>query len=356
MWLCLDSERMRSRLRPVGFALASLALLAGPALGRDVKRVHVDRHGVVIETDSSGTADFDTASGGMVTIDETGSGIVRVFGDIDVPAGRRVSGDVVAVFGSVRVAGRVDGTVVAVLGSVHLDENAVVDGDAVAVGGRLDQAEGATVNGQSVSLSFFPVPWGVPAVPVLLGAVFMGWLVTLFAGWVFVGLFPQRLVRVATTASQRTVASFFVGLASIPGFFLLLVLLFVTVIGIPLACLLPIAYTVLQYAGQIAATYVLGCRLTNRPVSGPRRFVPIVAGSLLVAAFFAVGVVLLVVPGMARPAALFFGLLGVLLVLGLTQIGTGAFLLSRFGGAPKGALGGAAPMAPDLVAPPASGA
>ena len=127
---------------------------------------------------------------------------------------------------------------------------------------------------QSVSLSFFPVPWGVPAVPVLLGAVFMGWLVTLFAGWVFVGLFPQRLVRVATTASQRTVASFFVGLASIPGFFLLLVLLFVTVIGIPLACLLPIAYTVLQYAGQIAATYVLGCRLTNRPGSALLRANP----------------------------------------------------------------------------------
>src|SRR5207244_4341341 len=42
-----------------------------------------------------------------IVVDTGGSGLVRVFADADVPAGERVEGDVVAVFGSVLVRGSV---------------------------------------------------------------------------------------------------------------------------------------------------------------------------------------------------------------------------------------------------------
>ena len=62
---------------------------------------------------------------------------------------------------------------------------------------------------------------------------------------------------------------------------------------------------------------------------------PILTGALFVALFFVAGAVLATPPGFPRTAALFFSLLGLLLVFCLTTIGTGAFLLSRLGTRPQ---------------------
>ena len=40
------------------------------------------------------------------------------------------------------------------------------------------------------------------------------------------------------------------------------------------------------YAGQIAATYVLGCKLLRRRLGAGSALAPVVAGSLLIALFF----------------------------------------------------------------------
>jgi len=135
-------------------------------------------------------------------------------------------------------------------------------------------------------------------------------------------------------------------------------LLFVTVVGIPLAVLLPPAYVLLGFSGQMAATYVLGCKLTGRRLGGGNgMMMPILAGTTLVAAFFLVGALLFVLPGIARPLALFTVMLGMLVVMGLTAIGTGAFLLSRLGAEPRdldwNPSGNAAPQGPIAgLAPP----
>ena len=89
---------------------------------------------------------------------------VRVFGDVVVNEGEEVSGEVVAVLGSVRVNGEVSRDVVAVLGSVDLGPHAVVHGDVVTVGGQLRKATGARVGGNEteVSLGGGPrvhIPW-----------------------------------------------------------------------------------------------------------------------------------------------------------------------------------------------------
>ena len=65
---------------------------------------------------------------------------MRVFGDVVVNEGEEVSGQVVAVLGSVRIDGEVSQQVVAVLGNVELGPRAVVHGDVVTVGGRLRKA------------------------------------------------------------------------------------------------------------------------------------------------------------------------------------------------------------------------
>src|SRR5262249_44815423 len=152
--------------------------------------------------------------------------------------------------------------------------------------------------------------------------------------WIGAALFPKRLARIAITSSRRTAASLVLGVLSGPLVLIGALLLMVTVVGIPIAMFLPFVYIAVVYAGQIAATYVLGCKLMRRPLGGGGVPGPLIAGSLLVASVFGFGAILWETPGIVRTAALFFLLVGVLLMVGLSTIGTGAFLLSRAGSRP----------------------
>ena len=299
-------------------------------------RINADGAGVSVGAGGdSGTFDRTIGvTGPAIVVDADGAGLVRVFADAEVPAGERVDGDVVAVFGSVLVEGAVSGNVVAVFGSVKLTPGASVEGDVVAVGGGLDQAASATIGGESVSLGFLPVALGMPALPVLLISVFVGWLLSIFVGWLVTLLIPDRMLRVSATASRRGIASFFLGLVSTPLMLFACMLLLITVIGIPLAALLPLLFVIMAWAGQIASTYVLGSRILRRRLGQGGPMTPILTGTGFVALFFVAGALLATPPGFPRTAALFFSLLGLLLVFCLTTIGTGAFLLSRLGARP----------------------
>lgn len=81
--------------------------------------------------------------------------VVRIGGAVHIAADEHVEGSVVAVGGSVTIDGEVDEDAVAVMGSLHLGPTAVVHGDAVSVGGTVSRAPGAKVGGEVVSASFF---------------------------------------------------------------------------------------------------------------------------------------------------------------------------------------------------------
>jgi hypothetical protein len=327
----------------LSLALPAEAMLPGriSVHSREAKRVEIDKHGITVtrasaDTDSTAITVGDDVEAGPVRVHggDNGTGIVRLFSDATVYSGERVDGDVVAVFGSVRVEGEVEGSTVAVFGSVDLRRGAVVHGDAVAVGGVLRDDQGSRVDGQSVQVGFLPLTLGLPGLPVVLSMIVLAWLVTLFFGWATAALFPNRLARIAVTSSRRTLASLLLGIASGPFTCIATMVLLVTVVGIPIAVLLPIVYVAVLYAGQLAATYVLGCKLTRRRPGSGGVTMPLVSGSLLVASVFGFGAILWETPGIVRTVALFFLMLGALLLMGLTTIGAGAFLLSRAGSRP----------------------
>ena len=89
------------------------------------------------------------------------------------------------------------------------------------------------------------------------------------------------------------------------------------------------------WTGQLAATYLLGCKLLSRRPGEAPPLLPIAAGAAFVALFFVAGAVLSGPSGFLRTLALFFALIGVLLVTGLSILGTGALLISRFGSRPR---------------------
>lgn len=328
-----------------------------------VRRISISDQGIEIERDEPGTPIRKRGGGVRISVDGTpgdvviagdtvdiggrtvvGPGIVinggessmvRMFSDAEVHAGDRVDGDVVAIFGDVRVNGTVAGNAVAVFGSVRLAPGAKVEGDAVAVGGGLEQPPGAVVGGESVSLGFLPFHWGAPTAGMMLGLVFSLWLISLIFGWILMAVLPTRMLRIATTASQRTGGSLVLGLLSAPLFVIAFVLLLITVVGIPIAIVLPIFYIIAERVGQLALTYALGCRLLRRRMGEGGAFAPMLVGTSFVGMFFALGVILARSMGALRTVALFFDLLGFLLVIGLSVIGVGAFLLSRMGSRPR---------------------
>lgn len=348
MWACWASRLSRGAAP----ALAALVLLAGAGAafaqagraggdsGRAVSRVSISSGGVTVESSGSGEdrslviVGSDSLDGGAIVVD-SGTGMVRLFSDARVGADEHIDGDVVAVFGSAHVAGHVAGTVVAVFGSIDFEPGASVGGDAVAIGGSVEDEDGVRVGGQTVSVGLAPLTFGLPGVPVMLSLLALGWVVTLFFGWIFAVLFPERLARVAVTSSRRTLLSLVLGLLAFLVMPVLAILLIVTVVGLPVGIMLPFAYVALTYAGQIAGSYVLGSKLTRRALGAPGPMPAIVAGNLLVGAFFVIGVLFWGSPGVMRTIAVFFHLVGLLVVTGLSLIGSGAFLLSRLGTRPS---------------------
>lgn len=387
MWAFSASEFRRAAFAAI-VALACATSFAGAAAARVtirttsnsdsgvVSRVTVDASGVKITTDTSDphstriSTDVDSFGTGALIVDD-GTGVVRFLSNAEVKAGERIDGDVVAIGGNCKVAGTVTGSVVAVLGSVaiehgarvegdavavlgsmrsageivgnsvavlggsKLEESARVGGDAVSVGGSVAESDSSRVGGQSVSLEFLPLTLGLPMLPTVLAFILTGWILSVLFGWVFAKLFPDRLARVAITSSRRTALSIVFAVLTWLGWPIVSMLLVFTIIGAPIGIMMWLVLPVASYAGQLAGTYVLGCKLIRRRLGEGSPLAPIVAGTTFIALFFVGGAVLWMRPGLPTAVAIFLFLTGILLQLALSTIGSGALVVSRLGAVPR---------------------
>jgi hypothetical protein len=230
---------------------------------------------------------------------ETGD-IVRMGEDVVVERGEVVEGDVVALGGSILVRGRVMGDVVALGGSVRLDSTAVVNGDAVAMGGKVELRPGARLMGQRVSMgvpgvSVFPSrgrwSWGTPQATGNGMKGFLGVFSTLFGlgfylvyfllGWLFYALGKRRLGVVRATVEERFLPSLGLGIVGWPLAILVGILLAITVIGIPVAMLLPALLFFLCFMGTVTVLWAVGEALLGKVGKKGARFEASLAVGLL---------------------------------------------------------------------------
>ncbi len=185
---------------------------------------------------------------------ETTSDIVRIGGDVHVTENQVVDGDVVSIGGSVRVDGTVRGSVTSTGGDVMLGSTARIDRDVVCLGGVLHEEPGATIAGQRVtgrmpgSRLLLPmlsvVGTGVKVMTHLATMLFM-----LAIAFVIVKLAPGRTRAALDMIREEGAGSFLVGLLLwgllIPSVVVLaiaMVILCITIIGIPLAIAVAIGY------------------------------------------------------------------------------------------------------------------
>jgi len=299
--------------------------------GRAMDRVTVGTNGVqVIRVNGDSLPMVQVHSGGD-------NEIVQFFKDVHVEKGQQ-AGTVVAILGNVKNDGLISGDCVAILGSIVQGDSAVIQGEAVTIGGAVRSAgHGARVEGETVSIGFLPFAgWAVPSVTLLLLFGLLSLLLFVALAAVTGRLFPERLVRIADTISQRSFLSLILGLLSIPLALMIGLLLLVTVIGIPLAVLLPFLFVLAAFVGYTAAVYLLGSKLLGRPTGVNRGMLgPIAAGTGFVTVFYAIGVPLMSLEGTGRVFG--FGFLLLWLVIGTVcwMMGLGALLLSRLGQGPN---------------------
>lgn len=242
---------------------------------------------------------------------------VRIGGDVFVGEDERIGDEVVAIFGSATVRGKVRGDVVAVFGDVRLGPKAEVGGEVTAVGGEIVREEGArvygavnevsigipriSVNVPDVSPVHVEFPWTHRSWPRLLaGAAFVGMSLRMLAvallAFVVVLVAPGAVAKIRGTLERAPAQSLLAGVVGgvliPPAFIALCVVLLVSVIGIPLLALVPfilLAVLVAWAVGFTAVAWSLGARLTGASDQDGRPYGSLVLGLAAVWALSLVG-------------------------------------------------------------------
>lgn len=261
-------------------------------------------------------------------------------GDAVVEPGAVVHGDVLALGGTIRIAGRVDGQAFAPSGDVTLAETAVVAGDVLGSRGVL-RTPGAVVRGVvmgdgsgpdapllsrwrehcllSLPGLWFGWPWGVGLAGNLIVwvlQVLLGSLVVVALGLLALLVVPKPAQRTSQALCRHPWQSVGVGFLTWLTALVGVPLLASTVIGIPLAA----AIVIVVAAGLLFAWIPAGLALGQRALAGLR------AGSepLLAAAV-----------GLAILAALTsIPCLGFIVIGAIGVWGLGAVIITRFGTMP----------------------
>lgn len=271
---------------------------------------------------------------------------VRIGSDLVVGEHERVGDVAVAILGSVIVEGEVGGDVVAVLGDVRLGPRAVVGGEVTAVGGRIVADPGARMYGAANEVAIGWPAWqvGVPEARLMppaewwagaLLAVALGrGLVLAVLGLIAALLGRAAVARVGREVSEAPWQSVLVGVGAqivlVPAVLAICGGLVVSIVGIPLLALVPVAALVaggLWLVGFTAVAARLGGALIGGSASG--RLVPAVLLGLVLVFAPTLGARLAWWAGwIGLPGFLLFGGVGWLVEAVAWSMGLGALILS----------------------------
>jgi len=268
-------SRYRRAVVAVLVAVALVASATGVAAAQET------RAGGSVVVDEGETVDGVQAIGGTVVVRGTVDGNLQALsGSVVIEQGGRVTGDVQATAGSVTVLGTVDGSLEASAGSVSIGEPAAIDGDVRVATGDLriagtingsveagvdnlrlastatiagdlrysrtadfSREDGATVGGEvtavrglspDVGFGGFSLPDPGP-LNVVFG-IYWG-LVTLLLGGILLAAFPRFTSDLAGEVSTNPLRAGGVGLVGLIGIPIALVLIAITIVGIPLTFL-----------------------------------------------------------------------------------------------------------------------
>ncbi|WP_251330446.1 bactofilin family protein [Haloplanus pelagicus] len=262
--------------------------------------------GTIHVTESGRVGGSVEAAAGTVRIDGTVDGSVNVgAGSLDVTETARIGGDLDAGAGYASIDGRIGGDVSVGAETVVLGPNARVAGDFEYDAETLTRDPGATVGGAVVENGTRgSASGGSGVLGSVVGAVYE-LLANLLLGVILLLAFPDFSAGVASRVGAAPLRTGGAGLLTLVGVPLVLLLVAVTLVGLPLAVVGAVAFAGLVWAGLVYGQYAVGVRMLSA-VGREHRWLALVVGVGGVAVLGAVPV------------------LGGLLELGVLLLGLGA--------------------------------
>jgi hypothetical protein len=284
---------------------------------------------------------------------------IRIGGSVTVDRNEEVGGAVVAVLGSAVINGRVRDEVVVVGGDIRVGPEAEIGGDVTVVGGRLDLSPTARVRGQINEIGIgiprlrvgpidwwgfrgrsFRSFWFSPSADLLLVVLRM-LLVALFAlVALFVASGPVSRIerRVAADPWKAGLTGLVAQVLFVPLLVLTVIILAVSIIGIPLLLLVPFALLALLIGlvvGFAGVAVRLGGWVRDRlGWTSPTRYGLLVLGMGLIWTISLVGHLAALAGWPVWVLATVLSVAGFLVEYVAWTVGLGAVLLSRFGTRP----------------------
>jgi hypothetical protein len=304
--------------------------------------------------------------GGTFTLreGETLDGSLFVMGGTaTLEQGSTVTGDVLLLGGSVSVHGSVGGDIVAIGGFADLSASARIAGDVNAIGGHVTYENRESIEGDVntgmppgpiVIPGTVPIP-DVPSIDLTRPSIFDGWmsgwfnlLMWLFRAFLWTGLaalvvlfVPRPTERVADVVVSQPLIAGGLGLLTLFVAPILLVVMIITIIGIPVSLLVLFVLAVAWAFGLVAIGTEVGKRLAKAMNQDWALPVSAALGTLIVT-LITNGIGLLI-PCLGWMASVLVGM-----------VGLGAVILTRFGSQRyQAAPVAVAPVPPMPPAPPA---
>ena len=272
--------------------------------------------------------------------------VVAIFGGRIVVLGK-VNGSVSSIFGTVDVQGTVEDAAIAPFGSVHIGPTGRVGGDVVA--SEINKEPGGRIGGLRNELFFkiFGQDWQ-PSGQLWLRQTFTAVVLLKALFWVFLVLLAHALAarnvaKVKARLQRSFFKCFFMGLLIQILFIPAVLVLLVTIIGIPVAIfLLPLMVVAALVLSHAAVGLFVGEKINeNTALPLPSPLAQTVTGLMTVQMVPLLAVVSLWLTQIDPIAPVFriitFVLIGLSLILGYVVItlGIGAVTMTRFGTRPK---------------------
>ena len=239
----------------------------------------------------------------------------------------QVKESVIAIGGVIRVSGEVKENVIAVGEDVILEAGAVVGGDAVSMGGEIRRDPSAMVRGEIKGEEYWTKltgKWdkaGRFAARFLSGRSWFGFFAwftaALVLGWLIASLLPQPMQNQSDAIRRAPLQVLGWGVLAALLFVPLIILLAITILGLPLVPLLMLVYAYAGFIGVIACSLLLGQNLGGSLKLGNFGMLGSLAIGLLVIALVRL------IP-----------ILGELVTLLVWLLGFGAVIVTRFGAQP----------------------
>jgi hypothetical protein len=277
---------------------------------------------------------------------------VRIGGDAVVEESEQVS-SVTAVLGTAIINGLVSHDVIAVAGDVRLGPKAVVRGTVTTIGGVLRSDAGARIDGQVTELSlgstnlrvWFPQSPGrdwadfnigvtpdwprIARVTFIIGMLMSGVWLALCAGALVIA--PGAVTRTREHIGTSPLAALAAGVATqllfAPVMVILVMVLSLSIIGIPLIAVVPLAMFAVFLATIVGSTAVLtaiGERVVGRAVP----MLALLIGGLLLCSMALTGRYLWMLGGGAFGWGLAIACVGAIVEYGAITLGLGGAVLS----------------------------